>query len=112
MEEAVLDGLVLVEARLCNLVPAGGIEAEGFSEAALAVCARGAVDSRGSSSSGADEGVGEGLVLVGGRGRGGGGDGEVCTFEVCCSKGGEVVTDRGGDLGEGFLDLGGVVVGF
>lgn len=112
VEEVLLNGGVLVEARGRDLVPAARVEAEGLAEFVGVTYsgARGRGDGISSRVRSAGERVREGLVLRGRR-SGRGGDGQVGAFEVGGGEGGDVVPDRGGELGDGLLDLDGVVVG-
>lgn len=55
--------------------------------------------------------MGEGLVLSRGRIRWIGG-GQICPFEICSSKVGDAAADRGRELCDRFLDLGGIIVAF
>jgi len=110
LEEAVLDGSIVVDPGRGDLVPAEGSKREALAE--LAGGAVGGLCDGGMGNGGsASEGMGEGPVLGrGGCGRRGGG-GKAGIFEVVGCEGGEVVADVGGDAGDGFLDLGRVVVG-
>jgi hypothetical protein len=104
-----LDRIVLLDARASDGLPDASIQAERPSELIL-IAPWGIVQHRGSVGGSTAERMGERLVL-----RSHGGDGvrrrEVRALEVGGCKVGDAVADGGGELGDGLLNLGGVVVG-
>ncbi len=109
MQEVLPDRAVLLQSCARDLVPPARIELQRPGQT-IGVPARGGGDAARGGVRRARERVREGLVLRRRRGGGGGGRGQGGALQPRGGERGEVVPDRGGDLREGFLDLGRVVV--
>ena len=111
LQISLLNSLILVHPSVRNLLPGASILLHRLGELVAVLVRRARFQNRSSLRRGTSQSMRQRLVLVLGR-RGRCGRGEVGAFEVCCGESGDVVSDGRSKLRDGFLDLGGIVVGF